>query len=184
MLSILLCSVLLVSCGSDDDDSDPQKPNTEQPEEPLTTLSVGSMTVDGEYRSISGGSLGNNESASGVRNLPLIWDNTRTTIVLFAFSNFHYQGKLMKEKEKYLYKNNKYNFINNYVEDNLTQITAISYFERNEDGSFTEYSLSDDSKNEVRLTFCESRKFAFEFKVKVKKENTVKTIEGNFTTYY
>lgn len=43
----------------------------------------------------------------------------------------------MKEREKYRYKNSKYNFINNLVEDNLTQITAIAYFERNEDGSFT-----------------------------------------------
>lgn len=57
MLSILLCSVLLVSCGSDNDDNNPQKPDTEQSEQPLTTLSIGSMTVDGEYRSITGGSL-------------------------------------------------------------------------------------------------------------------------------
>lgn len=183
ILSVLIFSVSFVSCSSDDD-NDPQNPDTEQPEKPLTTLNVGSMTVDGENRSITGGSLGNNGSANGVRNLSLIWDNTRTPIVLFAFSNFHNQGKLMKEKEKYLYKNSKYNFINNLVEDNLTQITAITYFERNEDGSFTEYSLFDDAKNEVRLTFCASREFAFQFKVKVKAENIVKTIEGNFTTYF
>lgn len=181
-----MLSISFIACNDDDNEGKEKETNTEQNDEPLTTVSLDGIIVDGQFFSVSPGSLGNNTVPSGFRRVSLTSDMLRLPIVEIGFSNLFSSRELLSKLDKYLYEKSKYNFINKINDDELVKVTSFLYTERFVDKPYNEYDLVDDASNELRLTDCSSDACIFMFKVKVKDKasDKIRTIEGYFRSRY